>query len=815
MRGKPADRSAPALLLYTLFFFCTFTQTVLYARGTEEKEPSPRQELKMLLRSDPAEKPEWVVTVPRSETEFFFVGTSQPYDTAANARDDARENARNQVLKFYGEFIESRAIARSGISGSTRDTLASFVTREEQINNFAQYVVSEVNTVQYYTEVWLNSDNKEEYVVYTLCKIPRQKAEEDITNFAKTVSERYTNLLPQGTTLKAALEGYALVVKALEQNPLHRITAYYESPTGRSGLFEYVQIRISELANSVSVEPVPVRTIQETESLSTLIKLRSSLLPSTGLLDCEASLFGLGEDVTYSFNTASDDPYNLQIRNLKPGTYNVTIEILLSELTGGIAKNTVAGFSFEVTPLSVILTTPEAMEAGIKRAVDLLAARLETPTETIIGPFTMTGTDIPTGLSVYLTEKVTHYAKNNRDRKYRVVEGSGDNRAALTGFFTRRSDRVDVTLELSTPDGEGNGSQIFSLSAAELARWEIAIEPENPKKIDELDEVFTALAGDTDGESPDTAGGIHIQAWFDSESRTYMHRDTLNMTVMADRNCYFKIIHIDVTNHMKTIYPNSYDRNNYLRANMPRAVFEGANYMLYEPYGVETIVLVASEEQFKDIEKEFIAPWTACTAETLREAVRGNRGGAFEASSRPITFSGAGEARYSITILKPHEEYEYRRPENMTEAVQTLRNDVVQNGGVFEGNETSGYAILNNVRSSYRVPRDKPDTVQFAVYYLDRFSGGPNAGVRTRGSGFNFSFTRPGDIRQAVQMVRSGIEGKGGIFNGNEQQGSFKASGITGQYRVTDMVNVTITEKPFVIPNSMIEKEVKNYFGGR
>ncbi|MDR1128305.1 MAG: hypothetical protein LBL20_03250, partial [Treponema sp.] len=281
------------------------------------------------MRREPAEIPEWVPEVPRSETEIFFVGTSQPFDTAANARDDARENARNQALKFYGEFIESRAIARSSISGSTRDTLESFVNREEQINNFAQHVVSEVNTVSYYTEVWLNRDNKEEYVVYTLCRIPRQKAEEDIANFAKNISERYTNLLPQDATLRAALEGCALVIKALEQNPLHRITAYYESPSGRAGLFEYAQMRMSELAHSLSVEPVPARTIQETESLNTLIRLKSSILPSTGLLNCEASILGAGVDITYPFTTASGDPYNLQIRNLKPGAYNVTIEILL------------------------------------------------------------------------------------------------------------------------------------------------------------------------------------------------------------------------------------------------------------------------------------------------------------------------------------------------------------------------------------------------------------------------------------------------------------------------------------------------------
>jgi hypothetical protein len=236
--------------------------------------------------------------------------------------------------------------------------------------------------------------------------------------------------------------------------------------------------------------------------------------------------------------------------------------------------------------------------------------------------------------------------------------------------------------------------------------------------------------------------------------------------------------------------------------------------MLYEPYGTESILVVASSDPFSGIEQEFVAPWTACTAESLRTAIEGSRGGSIEAPPRPILFTGEGEERYSITILKPHEEYEYKRPENMAAAVQTMGGDIVQRGGFFEGNETSGYGILNNVRASYQAPRDRPDTVRFAVYYLDSFSGGPGAGVRTRGQGFTFSFARPGDIGRAVDAVRSGIERKGGAFNGNEQQGSFRAGGIAGQYQVSGMVNVTITEKPLLIPNSLIEKEVKNYFGG-
>jgi len=299
---------------------------------------------------------------------------------------------------------------------------------------------------------------------------------------------------------------------------------------------------------------------------------------------------------------------------------------------------------------------------------------------------------------------------------------------------------------------------------------------------------------------------------------TYFHRDELQITVMADRDCYFKIIHIDANNQMKMIYPNSSDRNNRLLANVPRTIFETASYMLYEPYGAEVILVVSSSRQFENIEREYIAPWIPATANSVRTAVRGERGGELESQSVPITFSGEGEARYDIYIQPPHDEYTYGRPENMRETYQSMRDDVQRQGGTFTGNDTnytSAYYILNGVRGSYRIPRDAPDTIQFVFYYLDNYTRGPNAGVRTRGAGFSFSFERPANLTQTIRTVRTRIESIGGTFTGNEQQGNFRANGITGQYRVSDRVNVTITEKPFVIPNSLIEREVRSYFGGR
>lgn len=193
-----------------------------------------------------------------------------------------------------------------------------------------------------------------------------------------------------------------------------------------------------------------------------------------------------------------------------------------------------------------------------------------------------------------------------------------------------------------------------------------------------------------------------------------MHRDELKMTVKADRDSYFKVIHVDANNRMRTIYPNASDQWNYLKANESRQIFETAQYLLYEPYGEEKIIIVASMEQFPNIELEYIEPWKVATEENIIRATRSSRGGDLE-------LIGGGTAFYSISIIKPNEEYEYNIPLSMTQTYNNIRNDILQQGGSFYGNETSGYYILNNVRNSYRIPRESPDRVRIAIYYLDDY----------------------------------------------------------------------------------------------
>jgi hypothetical protein len=442
--------------------------------------------------------------------------------------------------------------------------------------------------------------------------------------------------------------------------------------------------------------------------------------------------------------------------------------------------------------LCVTMINAQELENGIREAVSRFAMRLLRPLDVNIGAMTLEGNDTPSGFSIYLYNLVYYYVDENPS--FRIVtrgpsRPDEQQKGLLKGTFAQRRDMVEVYLYLiSETDGRSFGTHRFTFPLAELTSRDISIEPEIVPNIP-----FPPVQTET----------IHIEASFNSNTRTYMHADELILTVTADRNCYFKIIHIDVNNQFKMIYPRNRNDNNQLRANEYRNVFgvDGNRQILCEPYGAETLVVVASSAQFPNIEREYSQPWRPATEETIRAAI-----------------AGEGQARYPFTIIPPHDVYEYTRPENMTEFYQALRDDVTRQNGQFENDAVNGfYSVytINNIRGSYRVPSDRPNVIQFATYYLDAYSADANRGTRTRGSPHSFSFARPQNVAQAVLTVRSSILGKGGTFNGDEQQGNFRASGITGQYQVTDVVRVTISEKPFVIPNSLIENEVKNYFGVR
>ena len=470
----------------------------------------------------------------------------------------------------------------------------------------------------------------------------------------------------------------------------------------------------------------------------------------------------------------------------------------------------------------------ESYDSKVRNAVNELASGLTSPLEVSIGNILLGGTQSSSGLSRNLSNRINHHAVNTdrlrvipRTRDIRRRAG-GSSTGIIEGTFVQSGNNVTIVLQLIMEQGdirEIRRSSMFTVSLADLEREGIVeILPANfntQEEAREREAIFTPLRIETPT-VPVNTPSFHIAAWPNSDTNTFIDGDELRITIEANQGCYFKVYHIDHYNNEQLLFPYRANQNNQLRAYVPRTIPDSdGNLTIQAPFGQDTIIVVASIQQFPGIEAEIRladeARRTGRTQQASRESVdRITRGVGVRVATdaQPVEIAST---RFNFTSLPDtyaDEFYSYRRPANMVESVRSMQTEVRQLGGTFNGNEREGTYTIPGIQGRYWV---SGDTVN-----VNQRSTGNQLTQRTRSARgtFNFTIDRPRNMTQAVQAVRNGIESKGGTFSGNERQGSFSVSGIAGRYNVEDQVSVNIIEKPFLIPNSMIEREVRSYFSG-
>jgi hypothetical protein len=459
----------------------------------------------------------------------------------------------------------------------------------------------------------------------------------------------------------------------------------------------------------------------------------------------------------------------------------------------------------------ISLLTAQEIENAVQVAINSLASGFKAPLQVSITPITMSGTKAPSELSRLLKDLINNSAKNNG--VFKVVPSVPGSSAMQTGFiggsFTPKADVIDVSLFVSEM-GQIRSSTSFSFSTEDLLwRYRISIEPANQTELLERQRLFSGLSLPV--EKP-----VRIQAWFNSDSMTYLHCEPLDITVMSDRDCYFKVVLIDVNNYEQMIFPSKNDEDNFLRANTPSTIFKDSSYMFYGPYGAETILVIASANQFDNIRQDYFASPRPATVSSIKNTIGGN-----------------SAARYDITILEPHEKHIFPLPSNMSVEVQELETDIKYQGGIFKGDIASGYFILKGIRGSYRaIPQSNPNSIEYVIYKGDVWNGtvskadrlfpiqeSPIPSRSNNGVIFSFSLEKPKNIDQAFAIVKIGIEASnGGKFEGDTNSGMFRTITALGplaaRYYVTNMINIDITERPFAASDNRIITEVKKKFQG-
>ena len=542
--------------------------------------------------------------------------------------------------------------------------------------------------------------------------------------------------------------------------------------------------------------------------------------------------------------------------------------------TTGIKK-----FLFAVLVMLLPITQLAAQNwlLDLKKAVDQLYTPFNRRITVRIQPITISGTDTPTAFSQYLVTKISNFAVNTpiftviNDRPATRSVNRPQNMvdtATITGSYMIYGDSLDVTLHLiSDADWSIMSSVTFTVPLTELEAAGIAFLPPDAKTVAEVeekeavlvdittDQVMTAQTGPGQAAASTTAPTaasatapttapttapiaaawagasassanqkLVLSAWPDPDpgSRVYYDGDELSFSIFADKDCYVMVYHIDTNQKIQLIFPNTHDRDNFIKGGAAIKIPQNGSYFfkLQAPFGQDTILVKGALKQFANIDAEMQEPETDATRETVTRSVR--RG--LNIQVRPVASTeistetdssdeSDATVRFTYTVIPSAENREtvsFSKPDNTSLFFRELLANLSALGGQINGSEQQGSFSAPGISGTYYT---EGSDIVFTL--REQYNAGSAARTRNAGpqKAYSFTFARPRDIRQAISTARINITQKGGIFSGNESAGSFFVSKIVGEYVIADLVTVRIIDKPAIIPNSLIETHVKKFFG--
>ncbi len=77
----------------------------------------------------------------------------------------------------------------------------------------------------------------------------------------------------------------------------------------------------------------------------------------------------------------------------------------------------------------------------------------------------------------------------------------------------------------------------------------------------------------------------------------------------------------------------------------------------------------------------------------------------------------------------------------------------------------------------------------------------------------SFSIPFIGDTTSLLERARKAAADNGAQVTGDTHKGTFSGRGVEGSYTVSgNTVNVTVDKKPMIIPWSLVESQLKQFF---
>ena len=328
-----------------------------------------------------------------------------------------------------------------------------------------------------------------------------------------------------------------------------------------------------------------------------------------------------------------------------------------------VEKATSSQRAFNVRPdnrLTSLLNT--SAEEEVERAVAAMARNVDKKTTIAVGRISFGDSQTVSNFSAWLKNSIVSGAHKQRDKfqvatdnessDYAVASrgmtvetpaaGSGSAsgiNAVITGSFSPLDTGAEVTLQLvSTSENKiVISSARFIVSSSELQRRRLSLLPETNNaaitkaQFETRQQAVAPYSGNSNRwnftVTPDVLDGI------------YYDGDYMTMRIYSARDCYFRVIHVDVNGNTQVIYPVSSRDNNFIRAGETRRIPDNTRYRMHAPFGEEMILVSAYDRPFVPDQSSGVL------------SVDGIARGLTVEDNNRTSISPSAAARFSYTIL--------------------------------------------------------------------------------------------------------------------------------------------------------------------
>jgi uncharacterized protein YgfB (UPF0149 family) len=117
------------------------------------------------------------------------VGTSLRFVTAAQARDNAQENGRRQLVDYYGILMVNKGREFSATFGISNEVFVPQIAAQQLNERIAQNVSQALEARGFFTQVFLDNTNREAFEGNVLMEVDKALVARVIDNYGREAAD--------------------------------------------------------------------------------------------------------------------------------------------------------------------------------------------------------------------------------------------------------------------------------------------------------------------------------------------------------------------------------------------------------------------------------------------------------------------------------------------------------------------------------------------------------------------------------------------------------------------------------------------------